>query len=169
MPLNVTAPFLGGSNLGGGNTGISVKQISSAPRDSGDVISRKCVRKAWNTAYATGTVNGYGRVCTPFRAVYNAGDFLGRVNYSCGGVQPNHADRPGYKRHLGFIPQNCDGSGIPPTSNNVKWVYAGSDYVRYKRERAFNQTYNDVTNAGNAHNAQYPYIAAGRRGFVGFM
>ena len=35
--------------------------------------------------FATGINNGYKRVTTPFRAVNNSGDFLGRVNYSCGG------------------------------------------------------------------------------------
>lgn len=80
----LNSPNLGGKNLGGGITGISPKQSYQNYKGTSQVLSRKIVVKAWNTAYATGTVNGKTRVTTPFRAVNNSGDFLGRVHYSCG-------------------------------------------------------------------------------------
>jgi hypothetical protein len=93
-----------GPNLGGGFQGISAKQTVVNYKDSTNTLTRSVLRRAWNTQYATGYDNGYSRVTTPFRAVNNLGDFLSRVNYSCGG--PNQIKRNHYNRggHFGFIP-----------------------------------------------------------------
>ena len=73
---------LTGTNLGGGIQGISPKQTVGNFRSSEHIMMRRVLRDGWNTNYATGKVNNYKRVTTPFRAVNNSGDFLGRVNYS---------------------------------------------------------------------------------------
>jgi hypothetical protein len=154
-----------GKNLGKGFTGISPPQLTNAYKNSEDALTRKCLRRVWNTPYATGVNNGYSRVTTPFRAVYNSGDFLARVNYSCGG--PNQVNQTYYNRggHLGFIPQHCDGTRVPPSSCNVKFVADSSDYIRYRRERAVNLNYNDLTNGGDQSNGSYVFNVGIKRGF----
>jgi hypothetical protein len=158
MSVNInylTAPNLGNMNLGGGINGISPKQTVLNYKKSDQVISRKIVVKSWNTPYATGLVNNRSRVITPFRAVNNSGDYLGRIQYNCGGVNPTNADKPGFKTRIRSMFQNCDGTGIPPSTTNVRFVSDSSDYVTYKKNRALNQNYNDNSFGGDQHNASY--------------
>ena len=156
-------PNLGGSNLGGGIQGISVKQPVISHRNGEDVSQRKILVKAWNTAYATGNVNGKSRVTTPFRAVNNSGDYLGRVNYSCGGPNPTNATRPGYGRCIRNLIQMCDTTGIPASSCNVKFVADSSDYTTFRRQRASNLNYTDSSFGGDQHHASYVPVMHGRR------
>ena len=159
----LNTPNLGGTNLGGGIQGISPVQSYQNYKASDQVMSRKVVVKSWNTAYATGSVNGKNRVTTPFRAVNNSGDYLGRVQYSCGGPNQTNADYPGWKSRIRSIFNNCDGSGIPPSTTNVKFVADSSDYVTYKKNRAINQLYNDLKFGGDKNNASYvPRLAVHR-------
>lgn len=119
----------GSSVLGGPYNGHSSKQTVSSKRDSESAITRKVLRSSWNTPYATGTYEGEKRVITPFRAVNNLGDFLGRKNYSCGG--PNQ------------MTFTCDNSNVPASSTNVKFVPDSSDYIRFRKQQAMNRNYND--------------------------
>lgn len=147
---------ISGSTLGGGPyNGYSPVQTITNYKDSEQVATRTILRNAWNTAYARGVYNGYSRVTTPFRAINNSGDFLGRVNYSCGGPNPINADYPGWKGIIGTMPNNCDGTGVPASSCNVKFVADSSDYVTFRRQQAINRTYNDLSNGGDQHNASY--------------
>ena len=157
-PMNIqylTAPNLGGTNLGGGIQGISIKQPKISYRGNDDLADRRILVKGWNTVYATQNVNGYSPVTTPFRAVNNLGDYLGRVQYSCGGPNPTNATRPGYATRIRNMFQNCDASEIPASSCNVKFVADSSDYTRFKRQRAYNLTYNDNKFGGDEHHASY--------------
>lgn len=166
MPVNtnyLNAPNLGGILLGGGINGISPKQTVLNYKKSDQVISRRIVIKSWNNAYATGTVNNKNRVTTPFRAVNNSGDFLARVHYNCGGSNPTNADKPGWKSRIGSMFQNCDGTGIPPSSTNVRFVADSSDYATYKKNRAINQNYNDNSFGGDQHNGSYVPLMRVRR------
>jgi hypothetical protein len=151
------------SNTSGKITGISPKQSIGNYKAAEQVISRKVVVKSWNTTYAGGKVNGKSRVTTPFRAVNNSGDFLGRVQYSCGGSNPTNASRPGWKSRIRSMFNNCDGSGIPPSSTNVKFVSDSSDYSRFKKMNAINKAYNDSSFGGDNNNASYVATMAVRR------
>ena len=151
------------STLGGGIPGIAPKQTITNYKGGDQIISRKVVVKSWNTPYATGTVNGRSRVTTPFRAVNNSGDFLGRVEYTCGGPNPTNADKPGWKSRIRNMLSNCDGSGVPASSCNVKFVADSSDYSRFKKYRAINQLYNDSTFGGDQSNASYVPMMGVRR------
>ena len=166
MSSNVTflnAPFLGGMNLGGGITGISPKQSITNYKSSDQVMSRRTVVKSWNTAYATGTVNNKNRVTTPFRAVENSGDFLGRICYSSGGPNPTNATRPGYKSIIGSVLNNADNTGIPASSTNTRFVADSSDYVKFKKNRAINLMFNDYKFGGDKNHATYvPRMAVHR-------
>jgi hypothetical protein len=158
MPQNInflTVPNLGGTKLGGAIQGKSPQQTINNYKSSDQVMTRRVLVKSWNTAYATGSVNNKSRVTTPFRAVNNSGDFLGRQHYSCGGPNPTNADKPGWKSRIRNMFSNCDGTGIPPSSTNVKFVADSSDYAKFKKQRAINLNYNDSTFGGDQHNASF--------------
>lgn len=162
-PNVLNAPNRGGAKLGGGFQGISPKQTINNYKGSDQVLSRKIVVKSWNTAYATGEVNGKNRVTTPFRAVNNSGDYLARLQYSCGGPNQTNASYPGWKSRIGSIFNNCDKSGIPPSTTNVRFVADSSDYAVYKRNRAINQLYNDNSFGGDQSHASYvPFMRVHR-------
>lgn len=162
-PTFLKAPFLGGVNLGGGISGISPKQTVTNYKGSDQVMARKTVVKSWNTAYATGRVNDRNRVTTPFRAVGNSGDFLGRIQYGSGGPNPTNATRPGYKSNIGSVLNNADNSGIPASSTNTRYVADSSDYIKFKKNRAINQLYNDSKFGGDQNHASYvPRLAVHR-------
>jgi len=152
------------SNLGGGKfQGFSPDQFANNARGGNDAISRKVIRNAWNNPYAVGTVNNVPRAIGPFRAVTNRGDFLSRVNYSCGGPNPVTLDRYKRKNNVGSVPSHCDGTNIPASTCNPKFVPDSSDYIRYKRIRSANLTYNDVKFGGDDHNASYVPLMYVRR------
>ena len=151
------------ANLGGGINGISGRQTINGYRNYDNVTTRTVLRRAWNTSFARGNVNGYNRVTTPFRAVNNSGDFLGRVNYVCGGPNQVNASYPGWKNRIGSILSQCDGTNIPSSTCNVKFVADSSDYSRFKREQAQNYTYNDIKDGGDQSNASYVSLMSVRR------
>jgi hypothetical protein len=154
----------GGPNLGGGPfNGYAPRQTLTSQKTSDHSSVRAILRNAWNGQYATNTYNGYKRVITPFRAVNNSGDFLGRVNYSCGGPNPTNAGKPGRGRLIRSIPQNCDTTNVPASSCNVRFVADSSDYVTFKRQQAMNRTYNDLGYGGDQHNGSYVALMAVRR------
>jgi hypothetical protein len=140
--------------LGGGITGISPKQTITNYKSSEQVAIRKVLTKSWNTNYASGTVNGHKRAIGPFRAVTNTGDFLSRDSYRCGYMPtPTQPNNTSWRSRIGSIIKQCDGTGIPPSSTNVKFVPDSSDYMTYKKHNAINQNYNDLSMGGDESNA----------------
>ena len=133
---------------------------------SGRQIMRFTLRNAWNGPAAKGTVNGKKVAATPFRAVNNAGDLLNRVNYTSGGSNQVNTGRiklaaNGSARVLGgSIFAKVDGSGVPSSTTNVKYVYDGSDYTRFKKQQASNRNYNDTSFGGAG--ASNTFIALNR-------
>jgi hypothetical protein len=124
------------------------------PRPTVDTSERSrdrfVLRNAWNTntLNRTGTVT-VGTVTSElksgaFRVVNNAGDPLSRKNYSCGGSNMV-TSRPGVMilttKDGGQDASNCDGTGVPPSTCNVKYVYDSSDFTRYKKLTAKNRGY----------------------------
>ena len=118
--------------------------------------TRNILRKSWNGQYATGFILGNNVTnnisATPFRAVMNAGDPLSRTNYACGGTSiqsnsnPNTTGLSGLGRLFGGVSnRDCDGSEISPSTTNVKYVYDGSDYTKFKKQQATNRIYSNKT------------------------
>jgi len=165
----LTVPNLGGTNLGGGISGIAPKQTQLNQKDSENTSERKVLVKSWNTAYATGSVNGRSRITTPFRAVNNLGDYLGRVNYSCGGPNPSpsvsSAGNTAWKNSIRGMPVMCDNTGIPSSSCNVKWVSDSSDYTTFRKQQATNYQYNKYKFGGDKNNASQVPISRVHRFF----
>jgi hypothetical protein len=163
FPRSVSGLPTASNNLGGPFQGYSPQQSITNYKDSNDVMARRELRKSWNTAYASGTYNGKNRIVTPFRAVTSSGDFLARKNYTCGGPNPaNNTHAGANKVSLGGIINQCDTSGVPATACNPKFVADSSDYTKYKRQRSFNQNYNDLK-FGGYNNSAYTNIMASRR------
>ena len=134
-----------GKKLGGGFTGISPQQTINNHKDSEMCMTRRVLRDSWNGAYATGTVNGLGKRIGGFKAVNNIGDFLNRQNYVCKIPNPQSNSFQGRNR-IGSIINHCDNTGIPCSNTNTKFVPDSSDYIKYRKQRAINQNYNDITN-----------------------
>ena len=163
-PQNLLTTNLTATNkLGGPFDGYSAKQTKSGFKSNEEVVSRKLTVRAWNTQYATGTYNGQKAAVGPFRAVNNLGDFLSRKNYSCGGPNQINNKKPGLSRVIGSIPQNCDTTGVPPSSTNVRFVADSSEYMRFKKQVAMNRNHNDLSNGGDQHNASYVPLMRVRR------
>ena len=121
--------------------------------------------KAWNTSYPSQLNNaGKKRIATPFRAVNNAGDLLCRQNYSCGGSCMAPQSRPGLKGlRIGAMFSNCDGSGVPPTTCNPKYVYDSSNYTTFLKQQALNKNFNDLSFGGDNNSASQSAYRAIRR------
>lgn len=148
---NAGYPGVAPKLIGGGantNSGSGMDGASSRER------IRFTLRKAWNGQAATQVVNGHKTNATPFRAVNNAGDLLSRQAYSSGG---SNQVKTGIIRNGSILSANVlggsvqsmpDSTGIPSASTNVRWVYDGSDYTRFKKQQAVNRNYNDYSFGG---------------------
>jgi hypothetical protein len=146
------------TSLGGGKQGIMPKQTMTTQRDSEQAQMRRILRQAWNTEAATGIIHGYSRKIGPYRAVNNAGDFLSRQNYACGGpfpIQPNHVS---WRSRMGHIQQSCDTTGISAANCNPKYVPDASDYIKFKKQQVSNRLYNDSSTGGNDHPSSITYV-----------
>ena len=126
--------------------GYSAKQTLSGTKSSEDAMTRKVLRNSWNTSYAKDNFMGKKRAIGPFRAVNNLGDYLSRNDYSCGGSNQVQPSKPGRRSVIGSIIQQCDGTNIPPSTTNVKFVSDSSDYIKFKKQTAHNRNYNDTAN-----------------------
>ena len=139
---------------------------------------RFTLKNAWNTKYQRQLRdNGLNQsITTPFRAINNAGDLLGRENYACGGSCQSFQSRPGLsglKSKFGSTGTSCTPSvaynslqlikDVPSSTCNVKYVYDSSDYTTYLKQKAVNKTYNTLTNGGDQSNASQTVLRSIRR------
>lgn len=130
-------------------SGVSPQMSDPSNTDSNRELNRMILRNVWQTAPQGTLANkvgpGYrGRWAnSSFRIVNNAGDVLSRQNYSCGG--PNMVgSHPGMLNLTyggGQSKAGCDGTGIPPSTCNVKYVYDSSDFIKYRKLKALNAGY----------------------------
>uniref|UniRef100_A0A6C0I4J0 Uncharacterized protein n=1 Tax=viral metagenome TaxID=1070528 RepID=A0A6C0I4J0_9ZZZZ len=151
------------SNLGGGLPGISPTQTMNNKKDSNQTMIRKILRDSWNNKQAQASINGYGRVTTPFRAVNNLGDYLGRQAYVCGGSNQVNANKPGWKGRIGSIISQCDTTGVAASVTNNRYVADSSNYTTFKKQDAIAKNYNDIAFVGDRSNGSYVALMAVRR------
>ena len=154
------------SSLGGGMPGIANKLIGGGANSTsgsgmvgGSTRSRNrfTLREAWNGSAASGKVNNKPVSATPFRAVNNAGDLMTRVAFTSGGSNQVNTGRiklaaNGSARVLGGnlkISSFPNPNNLPSANTNVKWVYDGSDYTKFKKQQAQNRNYNDYSFGGD--------------------
>jgi hypothetical protein len=151
--------------LGGGIRGVMPKHVPAMTKSEDFAKTRFILRDAWNTKKYYGPVGEYKRAIGSFRAVTNSGDLLSRQNYSCGGGSQVHS-RPGVyglQIAIGGVHSSCDGTNVPPSTCNTKYVYDGSDYTRFKKQQAINRNYNDRSFGGDQHNASQVSLQSVRR------
>ena len=86
----------------------------------------------------------------PFRTATNAGDVLG---YDRGATNKRYGDEPNKMsghNTLGFSNTKIGGSfsntGEASYSGNPRYVYDGSDYIRFKKLQAHNKRFNNYNN-----------------------
>ena len=164
-----------GPKLGGGLPGLMPQPLIIHDNSEQFARTRFMLRDAWNTTSYSGSSNKK-RITTPFRAINNAGDLLSRQNYSCGGTCQTPQSRPGLnglRQRFGSTSMLCQPSvlwsalqvdpSIPSSTCNVKWVYDGSDYIRFKKDQAVNKNYNDRSFGGNESNGAQSAIRHIRR------
>ena len=156
-------------SLGRGLPGSTPQQVVTTDDNYEYIDTRLILREAWNTNYLREKVSYSGmkaRCVTPFRAVNNAGDLLSRQYYSCGGPCQTFQSRPGMfglKTKFGHIAITCDGTSVPPSACNTKYVYDSSDYSRFLKQKAINKNYNALTNGGNSSSGSQVQWRAIRR------
>uniref|UniRef100_A0A6C0LMT5 Uncharacterized protein n=1 Tax=viral metagenome TaxID=1070528 RepID=A0A6C0LMT5_9ZZZZ len=139
---------------------------------------RFALKNAWNTDYPRQLRrNNLKRsITTPFRAVNNAGDLLGRLDYSCGGPCQTFQHRPGLyglRKNFGSVSNSCTPSvaynslqlnrNIPAAACNTKYVYDSSDYVKFLKQSATAKNYNDLSYGGDDSNSSQVAQKAIRR------
>jgi hypothetical protein len=167
------------SNSGGGIKGWMPQSTYNTEKRYPDYEQiRFTLKNAWNTSYQRQLRNdGLTKsIITPFRAVNNAGDLLGRENFSCGGSCQSFQSRPnvrGLKTHFGSVSVSCTPSAaynslqlnksIPASACNVKYVYDSSDYTTYLKQKAFVKNYNDYSFGGDDYKTSQSAQRAIRR------
>lgn len=164
-----------GAYLGGGLKGRMPQPLIIHDNTHEFSKTRFLLRDAWNTTSYSGSSNPK-RIVTPFRAVYNAGDLLSRQNFSCGGTCQAPQSRPnmrGLKQHLGHVSNTCQADvfwsplqmdlAVPASACNTKFVYDGSDYIKFKKDQAINRNYNDRSFGGDDYSSSQSKWRAIRR------
>lgn len=160
--------------LGGGIKGRMPQPLVDHDNSDQFARTRFTLRDAWNTTTYSGSSNRT-RIVTPFRAVNNAGDLLSRQNYSVGGACQSFQSRPGVYGLRQRFGGNTDSApsvvwsalqlnaGIPASTCNGKYVYDSSDYIRFVKNQAVNQNYNDLSFGGNQNSGSQVAWRASRR------
>ena len=156
------------ATLGGGIKGIAPRPVINGTMHGSSEYEtvRFTLRNAWNGKAATKNYNGRAPAATPFRIVNNAGDYLSRQYYTSGGSNQVTSARSsitaGWHGSAGAVKSMADATGIPSATCNPRYVYDGSDYARYKRNRAVNKNYNDM-GFGGANNGSQSALRFVRR------
>lgn len=177
-PIYVNNNPSNGVLLGGGFKGRMPQSVLDHDNSDDFATNRFTLREAWNTKkYISSNGINNVRIITPFRAVNNAGDILSRQDFSCGGTCQSFQSRPGLKglrQRFGAIQSICVPGAfyndlqlynpqIPASACNVKFVYDGSDYTTYLKQKAINKNYNDLSFGGNEYSGSQSRIRAVRR------
>ena len=157
--------------LGGGIHGVQPKLIGGGAGANGSsgmdgASTRGLARKVLRIGFGRFNQDEEGhivkKVITPFRQAYNAGDPNGYINQSSTGGESNHLNSVGLSSSLRVYAR---ASGVKFNGNatfagNPKFVYAGDDYVRFKKLAAINKTYNDKSFGGDESNASFTSLMA---------
>ena len=150
------------TNLGEGQA-IDQSKHLFGPMDGGNnrSVSRKQLKKAFGNIYNSGLKSSPllhdKSVLGPFRAATSAGDTVtleyGSTNKKYG-TEANLVGGNNFSRLQGNLGDGMSRNGIASYSGNPRYVYDGSDYIRFKRLMAINKNFNDKSYGGNSHNQE---------------
>jgi hypothetical protein len=163
-----------GSILGGGRPGSQPKLLGGGAGSKGGSgmvgggersTDRFILRNAFGNSLILGKSPILDKVkLTPFRAAFNAGDINGTVNSApLANLPGSNQINSGQVSRLHIKAGGIHNNGDSAYSGNPKYVYDGSDYVKYRKLRAINKTYNDLSFGGNNSNGSYVALRAVRR------
>ena len=122
-------------------------------------LARKYLTRAFgnmkNSGLGESPLKYNNNILGPFRTAFNAGDVITNniedTNSKYGTI-PNQVGG----NNLSRLQRKGDGksgqAGNAMYSGNTKFVHAGSDYIRFKKLQALNQTYNDKKFGGAENN-----------------
>ena len=146
------------SQLGGNPKGKQPMLHGHIEGGNDRAVSRSQLKRAFGNMKISGLGSSpllYSKnVLGPFRTAFNAGDVVtnkieatdakyGRLPNQVGGNNLSRLQVGGD----GTSSQN----GNAMYSGNPKYVYDGSDYIRFRKLQAINKTYNDSSYGGSAH------------------
>ena len=156
------------TKLGGGQKGYQPLITGHAVGGGERSANRKYLAKAFgnlkNTGLGTSPVLYNKNILGPFRSAYNAGDVITNsivatdIKYGRESSQVNG-------NNLSRVQVRGDGlnrNGSAMFSGNPRFVYDGSDYIRFKKLNAINKNYND-SSFGGANNSQSQHAIRGVR------
>jgi hypothetical protein len=142
---------------GGGGSNGSSGMIGSRDRGADRFVLREAFGNNWLLPkHGLSPLLFNGSKTTPFRRAYNAGDMAGTVNDAASSELPGSNQING--RAVSMLNNKSGGihnDGAALFSGNQKFVYDGADYVRYKKLKAMNKTYNDSSFGGDQSNGSY--------------
>ena len=147
--------------LGGTGYDKSKPNYLFAPMDSANnrAISRKQLTRAFGNMYNNGLgsspINSTNSVIGPFRRATSAGDTVSldiSTTNKKYGIEANHIGGNNMSRLQG-LGDGITRNGKSSYAGNPKFVYDGSDYVRFKRLMAINKNFSD-SSFGGANNSQ---------------
>ena len=130
-----------GGGAGGGRSGTSGME-GGGQRG----FNREMLRRVMGNTQFPGSPS----VITPFRRYFNAADTAGTRNSGPSPLLGRPTNQVGGNSMVSRLHANYGGvsTGESFYSGNQKFVYAGSDYVRFKKLSANNKTYNDLSFGG---------------------
>tara|TARA_B100000424_G_scaffold157523_2_gene120451 strand:- start:110 stop:598 length:489 start_codon:yes stop_codon:yes gene_type:complete len=147
------------TNLGKGNKGFQPQLFGHMDGGNERAVSRKYLAKAFGNLYNSGLGDSpllyKNNILGPFKTAYNAGDV---TTNGYGGTDPKYGEASNQVggNNLSRLQGLGDGvkkNGNASYSGNPRFVYDGSDYIRFKKLMAINKTYNDKS-FGGANNSQ---------------
>jgi len=146
------------ANLGTSN---GAAPLMFEPMSGGNerALTRKYLTRAFGNMNNSGLTTSpllYNRnILGPFRTAFNAGDVITNNiedTNSIYGIMPNQVGG----NNLSRLQRKGDGKsgqkGNAMYSGNTKFVHAGSDYIRFKKLQALNQTFDDKKFGGAENN-----------------
>lgn len=130
-----------GGGAGGGRSGYSGMEGGS---------QRGYTREMLRRVMGNRMFPGNPTAITPFRRYFNAADTAGTRNSNPSALLGRPINQVGGSSMVSRLHINYGGinTGESFYSGNQKFVYAGSDYVRFKKLVAANKTYNDSSFGG---------------------
>ena len=149
------------SILGGGMVGVQPITSCGGSREiqfgTETGINRSILRRSFGNMYNNGLkssplyISSQGNsLCGSFRAATCIGDVRGAVNSDTNkiyGIEANTTSARNNNVNAGGLRRN----GTSSYSGNPRHVSDASDFLRYRKLKSINQTYNDKTFGGDDH------------------
>ena len=146
--------------MSSGFNGISPVMFGVMDGGNERALSRKYLTKAFgnmrNSGLNSSPLNYNRNILGPFRTAFNAGDVITNSIEETNAIYGTESNQVG-GNNLSRLQARGDSvsgqKGNAMYSGNPKFVYDGSDYIRFKKLQALNKTYADTT-FGGSNNSQ---------------